>query len=116
MESPNVDILGAIWEVVDDAEDLDDGNEGECVPEEARLKLAKGAPTRRWHKLRHEIAHAVSFESGFQDRLVSEFGVSLAVARRIEEAIAGHFVPVYCDTLERAGWLKPPPIMKGETG
>lgn len=101
-------VLGISYEVVEDAEDMDDGNEGECVPADATIKIAKGAPARRWSKLRHEIGHAVAFEAGFTDRLVNDFGLSQERAKQLEEAMVGHFVPAFCDTLERAGWLTPP--------
>ncbi len=103
-----VDVLGTFWGITYDAADLDTGNEGECIPEEARIKLRKVPLRRRWAVLRHEIGHAAAFECGFQDRLVQEFGVSLETAREIEEAMMGHFLPVYCDTLERAGLLQGP--------
>ena len=108
MSSSIIHVLGVPYEVVEDADDIEGGNEGECCPDEGKLKLKAGAPGRRWSKLRHEIGHAVSFESGLRDRLVSEFGVSYETAKRLEEAIVGHFVPAYCQTLENEGWLYPP--------
>lgn len=110
MSPERVIVVGVPYEVVVDDEDLDEGNEGECEPFEGQLKISRGAPARRWSKLRHEIGHAVVFEIGFKDRLTSEFGLSPDASKRLEEAMIGHFLPAFCDTLERAGWLVPPTI------
>lgn len=95
-----VSVLGVVYRVVDGAE-IDGDAEGECAHVAGEIRISKDvAPARRWSVLRHEIGHAVAFESGFRDRLREQFRLSHEEAIRLEEAIVGHFVPAYVDTIE----------------
>jgi hypothetical protein len=99
-----VSVLGVVYRVVDDVE-IEGGAEGECVHEAAEIRVAKGiAKAKRPSVLAHEIAHAVSFESGFRQRMRRDQGLREDTAIAIEEAMLEHFVPVLLDTLSRNGW------------
>lgn len=98
-----IEILGVVYRVVDGAE-LDD-DEGMFDAEAGELQISKSVPTsRRWSVLRHEIGHAVSFESGFRDRLREQFRLGPDDVTKLEEAIVGHLLPAFVDTLERSGF------------
>lgn len=99
-----VNVLGVMYRVVEDAE-LEGGAEGECAHDAAEVRIARGiAPAKRSSVLAHEIAHAVSFEAGFRQRMRRDLGLREDTAMAIEEAMLEHFVPVLLDTLTRNGW------------
>jgi len=101
-------VLGSHYEVVRVA--LSDGTEGECRADSAQLCVGESiAPGRRWSVLRHELGHAVWFESGCRAALRFA-GYSDEQADALEEAVMEIFIPAYVDTLERAGWLLVPVI------
>ncbi|MBX3218892.1 MAG: hypothetical protein KF795_00150 [Labilithrix sp.] len=103
--SLRVIILGTTYEVLR-VEKEDD--EGEFLPDVGHLRIAgRIAPSRRWSVLRHEIGHGAWFECGMRSALLNA-GIDEASADKIEECVMDTFVPVYCDTLERADWLRPP--------
>jgi hypothetical protein len=103
--SLRVVILGATYEVLR-VEEEDD--EGELEPDVGQLRIAaRIAPSRRWSVLRHEIGHGAWFECGMRSALLNA-GLDEGAADKVEECVMDTFVPVYCDTLERAGWLRPP--------
>lgn len=99
-----ITILGVTYRVVDGAE-LDGDAEGECSHTAGEIRISKDVgPARRWSVLRHEIGHAVSFESGFRDRLREQFRMTADDVTKLEEALVGHFLPAFVDALERAGF------------
>lgn len=101
-------ILGAYYDVI--LEELAEGLEGECRHADAAIAVnSKISPRRRWVVLRHEAGHGAFYESGCR-AVLRTAGLTEEQADAIEELIMETFVPAYCDTLERIGWLQPPSI------
>lgn len=99
----SITILGVSYRIVEGVE-LDDA-EGMFDAEAGELQISKTVPAaRRWSVLRHEIGHAVSFESGFRDRLREQFRLAPEDVTKLEEALVGHFLPAFVETLEGAGF------------
>lgn len=99
-----VNVLGVVYRIVDDAE-IEGSAEGECAIDAAEIRIARGlAPAKRASVLAHEIAHAVSWEAGFRQRMRRDMGMREDTALAVEEAMLEHFVPVLLDTLARNGW------------
>lgn len=109
-----VSVLGTEYEIVDWDEDDD---EGELNGHTCELRISKTivSESKRRAVFRHEIGHAVWLELGLGQNLAETTGLAKAIIDRIEEAVMCTFVPTYCDTLERNGFLVTPDSDAKET-
>lgn len=99
-------VLGTIYPTI--VRKLTKGDEGEY--KKGEIRVADNTPPHLfWRTEGHEVFHVACDATGISITLQDVFGLSADVASRIEEEFAHRVLPVYNDTLERNGYLHPPP-------
>jgi hypothetical protein len=84
-------------------------DEGEHDEPSGTVHLSdKYAAHLTWEIESHELGHVVERIVGYRRYLIDDLGLADDVAMRIVERWFTTWLPVYLDTLERNGFLKPP--------